>query len=271
MNRIYWFSGTGNTLKLARDFAAALGDAELTPISSQALQHELPLNCETVGIFLPVYCFGVPRIVSRFLKTLRKGSGSAPYIYAVCTSGGMPCATLPMVGELLAKNGLKLSAGFSFRMPGNYIPLAGPPTEGRQRKLFEKAAEKLAKSVETVKARREGKIEASFLPLSFLGRFVARKALACLPAADRWFWTDNRCDGCGLCARICPVSNINIEAGKPKWNRNCEQCMACLQWCPKEAIQFRSSSLRRKRYRNSEVTADQLIPKRSAQEATKAP
>ncbi len=264
MNRIYWFSGTGNTLKLAQDFAAALGNAELVPITSQTLQHELPLDCESVGVFLPVYCFGVPRIVSRFLKTLRAASASKPpYFYAACTSGGMPCATLPMVDEMLAKNGLKLSAGFSFVMPGNYIPLSGAPKEARQKKLFEKAAIKLAKAVETVKERRSAKIEASFLPLSFLGRLVSRKALACLPAADRWFWTDNKCDACGLCAKVCPVGNISLEGGKPRWNRNCEQCMACLQWCPKESIQFRSSSLRRRRYRNPGVTPEMLMPKRN--------
>ena len=265
MNRIYWFSGTGNTLKLARDFASALGDTELVPIASQALQHELPPDCESVGIFLPVYCFGIPRIVSRFLKTFKFASGGKPpYIYAACTSGGMPCATLPMVGEILERNGLKLSAGFSFVMPGNYIPLSGPPTDARQEKLFEKAGKKLLKAVEVVKERRVAKIEASFLPLSLIGRFVARKAIACLPAADRWFWTDTKCDGCGLCVKICPVSDITLESGKPKWNRNCEQCMACLQWCPRESIQFRSSSLRRRRYRNPEVTPDQLILKKSS-------
>ncbi len=260
MNRIYWFSGTGNTLKLAQDFASQLGDAELLPISSLP-QQETPLDGDTVGIFFPVYCFGIPRIVSRFLIRARVRSGKQPYIYAVATSAGMTGAALPMAKELLAKSGLELSAGFSFTMPGNYIPLYSAPSETRQKKDFDKAAIKILSSVLAVKERRSLKPESSFFPMNIIGRLVARRAISCLAAADRWFWFDSKCDCCGLCAKICPVSNIELDGGRPKWKGNCEQCMACLQWCPKEAIQFRNATANRKRYRRLGITPSMLIPK----------
>jgi len=261
MNRIYWFSGTGNTYKLAEEFAAALGGAELVPISSLP-QQETPIEGDTVGIFFPVYCFGIPRIVSRFLIRARVRKGAPqPYIYAACTSGGLPCAALPMANELLAKSGLKLSAGFTFTMPGNYIPLYGPASEERQRKMFETASKKISKVAEIVKAHEVKKPESSFFPMNLIGRVVARRAIACLAAADRWFWFDSKCDCCGLCAKICPVNNIALDGGRPRWNHNCEQCMACLQWCPKEAIQFRNASANRKRYKRPGVSAEMIIPK----------
>jgi ferredoxin len=260
MNRIYWFSGTGNTLKLAQDFAEALGGAELIPISSLP-QQEHTLEGDTIGIFFPVYCFGVPRIVSRFLLRAKAKDGAKPYIYAVSSSAGMSFAAMRMTSELLAKRGLKLSAGFSFRLPGNYIAMYEAPKASKQLKEFEKAAAKLPKAVEAIITRRELKPEGSFFPLDLIAKFVARRAIACLPAADRWFWVDNKCDCCGLCAKICPVSNIELDGGRPKWKRNCEQCMACLQWCPKEAIQFRNASANRKRYRREGVTPAMLIPK----------
>ena len=260
MNRIYWFSGTGNTLKLAQDFAAAFGDAELVPITSLP-QQETPLEGDTVGIFFPVYCFGIPRIVSRFLIRARVRNGKSPYIYAVSTSAGMSGSALPMAKELLAKSGLTLSAGFSFNLPGNYIQLYGPPGEARQKKEFEKAAKKLVHAVKAVNDRKILKPERSFFPMNIIGKLVARRAISCLPAADRWFWVDSKCDCCGLCAKICPVSNIELDGGRPKWKRNCEQCMACLQWCPKEAIQFRNASEGRRRYRCPGITPNMLIPK----------
>lgn len=260
MNKIYWFSGTGNTLKLAREFAAQLGDTELVQISALP-QQDMTLEGDTVGIFFPVYCFGIPRIVSRFLIKAKVRNGAQPYIYAVAASAGMSGAALPMAKELLAKGGLNLSAGFSFTMPGNYIPLYGPASESRQKKDFEKAAVKTLSVVLAVKERRILKPEASFFPMNIIGRLVARRAIACLATADRWFWVDRKCDCCGLCAKICPVSNIELDGGRPKWKGNCEQCMACLQWCPKEAIQFRNASDGRRRYRCPGITADMIVPK----------
>ena len=36
-----------------------------------------------------------------------------------------------------------------------------------------------------------------------------------VPKMDRDFWTDKKCNGCGICGRVCPVGNIAFESGKP--------------------------------------------------------
>ena len=88
MNRIYYFSSTGNTLAAAREFAAKLGDTELCSIADLDRAGEVDLaDADTVGIFVPVYCFGLPGIVQKFSSRIVKGSGK--YVYSLCTCGGM--------------------------------------------------------------------------------------------------------------------------------------------------------------------------------------
>jgi ferredoxin len=70
---------------------------------------------------------------------------------------------------------------------------------------------------------------------------------------DRGFQTDEKCTGCEICSRVCPVSNISMVDDRPVWQHHCEQCFACLQWCPREAIQFGSRTSSRKRYHHPDV------------------
>ena len=79
-----------------------------------------------------------------------------------------------------------------------------------------------------------------------------------IPAMDKEFWTDDRCNACGICLHVCSASNITLREGKPLWNHRCEQCFACLQWCPVEAIQCTRITKGRKRYHHPDVTLDDI-------------
>ena len=52
-----------------------------------------------------------------------------------------------------------------------------------------------------------------------------------------YFAVTDACVGCGLCARNCSVSAIEIRDGRPVWvKEQCVMCLACLHRCPKFAI-----------------------------------
>ncbi len=59
---------------------------------------------------------------------------------------------------------------------------------------------------------------------------------------DRAFTVNDRCIGCGKCATLCPMNNIELQGGKPRWNGHCTHCMACISYCPKAAIAYGKKS-----------------------------
>ena len=67
---------------------------------------------------------------------------------------------------------------------------------------------------------------------------------------DKRFYVEDNCNGCGICTKICPVENINLNGKRPVWLHKCEQCMACLNWCPKGSIQYTKNTVGKKRYQN---------------------
>jgi ferredoxin len=216
MNRIYYFSSTGNTLAAAREFAAKLGDTELLSIADLDRAEEVDLSgADTVGIFFPVYCFGLPGIVQKFISRIVKGSGK--YVYSLCTCGGMKGSAAYILEALLKERGIKLAISFSLTMPSNYIPRSIPPTQNRMEKLFAKASRDIVYAVRAVKKRKTEELLHVF-PFDVFGDAVAQKAVAFLSNYDRYFWVTDKCDACGLCEKICPDSNIIMMNGIPTWH-----------------------------------------------------
>jgi Pyruvate/2-oxoacid:ferredoxin oxidoreductase delta subunit/flavodoxin len=252
---LYYFTGTGNSLKVARDIAQELGDAELVSIAQVSGGPVRP-TAERVGIVFPTYFGGLPLIVRRFVERL----GAPGYVFAVTTCGGFSGGSLRQAAQLLSARGISLAAGFAVNMPGNYTRLYGANSQRKQRKYFAAEAARLGQIADTVRGRWRAKIEASFClarwafaPLYHL--YFARRA----PKQDALFHADEKCNGCGICARVCPMADIELVDRRPCWLGHCEQCYACLQWCPQEAIQANKRTPHRKRYRNPDVRLADII------------
>ena len=47
---------------------------------------------------------------------------------------------------------------------------------------------------------------------------------------------DEDCIKCGLCARLCPMKNLNLTTKEVVHNDNCILCYRCVNACPKKAI-----------------------------------
>jgi ferredoxin len=252
--KIYYFSGTGNSLKVARDLAEKI-DAETIPIISV----KDDIDEDKIGIVFPVYEFGLPSIVVEFLKKIK----NSRYIFAVATYGGLLGATLQILEKNLPNN-LKLSGGFSVQMPGNFTPLYGALAEEKQKKFFTKAKTKLDEISEYIKSEKTGTVEKGNPIASLvLSGWIYPMAIKHIHDQDEKYWVDDKCDGCKVCMNVCPKNNISMDNGKPIWNHDCELCMACLQWCPKEAIQHGKNTQGRTRYRHPEIKVKDIMDQKA--------
>lgn len=257
---IYWFSGTGNSLSVADDLAKALG-ADLIPIVRMVNGNVV--SADRIGVVFPVYAFGLPIIVRRFLK--RTLFDKSKYIYTVATMGGLAGAAHHEAREALSGQGVKLAAGWSIAMPGNYPVMSSPPPDAKQESLFAKAQQRIAEIADSVQSGRTGIYEDTALPLRLvLGKWLHSLGISRFPDADSQYVAGANCTHCGLCAKVCPVANIRIVDGKPIWLHHCEQCMACLQWCPVQAIEFGKATVGKRRYHHPRYKARDLFLREEA-------
>ncbi len=260
INKIYYFTGTGNTLACAKKIADILGNTELISIASLQRGEEVDFgDAETVGIFHPVYCFGVPSIVMNFIERIKKTEKKI-YVYSLCTSGGMKGSAHLIMEQALAKQDIKLNAYFHVKMPSNYIPLSKKPSPQQLVKIFDAADKKIVKIGDFIQ-KRESHTPLHVFPFDMIGEMVGKRSVSYIGDYDKYFWLTENCDGCEICEHICPASNIIVMNGMPTWRGHCEQCMACLQWCPKQAIQFRQVTLKRERYHHPDIQISELFRK----------
>ncbi|MBD3370308.1 hypothetical protein GF402_08105 [Candidatus Fermentibacteria bacterium] len=258
-SRIYWFSGSGNSLKLAKEIAEDI-DAELVPMASTK---EVSLEgLDVVGMVFPVYAWGPPRLVERFAEGLDAPESGKPYVFAAITSGGAPGPSLSTTEKLLAHGGIKLDAGFAVRMPSNYPGFGGLPSLEKRRKKIASAEETIARIVDGVKSRQKGIWEDTPAIIRFFGRLggpLHRGFVRSLEKAADKYGADEKCTGCGVCARICPTGNVTLVSGRPEWGNRCEACFACFHWCPEDAVQYGDKTTDEIRYHHPDVTLEEMM------------
>jgi ferredoxin len=251
---IYYFTGTGNSLAIAKDLANEL-DGDILSIAGLADKEKISTDADVIGIVYPVYALGIPRIVARFIKKLdlRKDQ----YVFTVANYAMVQGAGLTAARRLLKRNGIIPKAGFGIVMPNNYTPFGEAIPEERQKGLFRAAKDKVKNIAKIVRDGRAVPPETGF----FLARWLLGEPMAVLsaivtPREDKNFRLNEKCNGCGICAKLCPVGNIEMSGDRPGWKHRCELCFACFQLCPQEAIEFGKNTRGKKRYHHPEMNRD---------------
>jgi ferredoxin/flavodoxin len=257
-NIIFCFTGTGNSLAVARDIAGKLGDTKVVSIAEAMSENNVDLPYDRIGFVFPVYYSSVPAIVKRFIAKL--SFDKSQYIFGVVTFGGSQGMTFSQLDQRIAERGGILGAGFGVRMPGNYIVKYGAFPPAIQRVLFKREKKRVNDISMMIRERGSARIPKGCLSSWLTAGFV-NKILANFSSMAGNYHSTDKCNGCGTCERVCPVGNIHLEGRKPNWGNSCELCVACIQWCPRQAIEYADITTKRKRYQHPEVGAADLFSK----------
>ncbi|MFX1393344.1 MAG: EFR1 family ferrodoxin [Promethearchaeota archaeon] len=256
---LYYFTGTGNSLHIAKCLKKKLNECELIPIASLINQNSISATSEKVGFVFPVYTWSLPKIVYDFVEKI--DLSNTKYIFAVAIMGGFSKQYVEQAFNMLLKPINKvLDAALNIRVFSNYIvakrinPL---PSKEKQIKRIKNAELKLEKIVEIVRNNKREKTKTSATYKKMKGSY--EYFLRTVNKSDEQYYSDEKCNGCGTCEKICPVDNIKIVNEKPEWQHNCQFCLGCLHYCPQKAIQYGEQTKNRARYSHPYIKLKELL------------
>ncbi len=253
---MYYFSATGNSLAIAQNLSKKLEHSNIISIP-HVMNKANDITGEIIGIVCPIYFHNMPYIVRDFIKKIKK----ATYLFMVYAGAGELGLCVHATKKLFLAHNMKLSAVFNIPLPDNSTIHVKP--EEQQQDMLHNVDKKTEDIVKIVNGQGEhfdrntlGLIETYIYP-GMLYKFL----YASVKKMDKDFTTDENCNGCSICRKVCPVNNITMQDKKPVWNKNnrCQVCLACYNWCPKECITHVSVNAEMKRYHNPNIAMKDII------------
>jgi flavodoxin/Pyruvate/2-oxoacid:ferredoxin oxidoreductase delta subunit len=234
---IHYFSGTGNTYHMVKMIGGSLTqqgyEVKYNNIENEKKER---LDNFTLHIFsYPIYAYGTPSVVLKYIKTLSHVNGCKTAI--VCSCGGFEGQSLAHMTALLKRKGFDVFLTDAGIYPDNWTQVINPKDEETQKKILENADSKILLLSGKI-SKLEGSIKKCsifnqiwswvvFLLFVAIGRRILGKA----------FIADSSCTSCGKCQKACPVKSVQLKNGNPKWDWKCENCQRCMNICPFKSIQ----------------------------------
>lgn len=209
MNRIYYFSGSGKTRRLAQFFYNKLG-FELCDISKR--EGRLCNNANIAVVLFPVYCQNIPDPMRDFLPTLK-----AEKVAFVATYGRKS------YGNVI-EDAVKLtSAEF---IGGACVPCGHSFLDEDDCFDFES----FSPIVDRINDPKPAKVEHG--KKVFYADLIPAQRTRIGVKINR----NDSCTHCGKCIADCPMGAMEEK----RINNNCIRCLKCVKECPENALDFKT-------------------------------
>jgi len=277
--KIYYFSGTGNSLFIAKKLKSLITNAELIPVVKAIKENNFTIEAENVGFVFPCHGTTIPIPIKIFIE--RMDIRFSKYFFGIVTRAGSVFSGFSIIDKALKKQKKKLNASFIIDMGFNDPKLKEfeVPSETDLKKLEESALIKLKIIKDTISSQADY-IEKDTTGVTFskskilnalLGKLIPFMTHYISPGVKKYFYTDSNCVGCGICEKVCLSRKIKMVNDKPVWQKNitCYLCYACLNYCPKSAVQIyskiwmKSYTAKRGRYPHPYATYNEIADQKT--------
>lgn len=247
---IYYFSGTGNSLHVAKELQKRITDSIIIPMVSLLNKKVIQTQGKTVGFVFPVHALTIPIAVKKFIR--KTEMESSEYIFAIATRDGSIFRGFKKIDQLLKKKNKHLDSHFILNMYNNESRHKGYkiPSESDILSLEKVVQEKLD-AIQNIIVNKipsceiDSNYSYSFPYNSILNYLLEKLVLLGMTVSEyiggvNYFYTDTKCNGCGICEKICLSKKIKMTDNKPIWQKKvlCYMCFACLNYCPAKSVQI---------------------------------
>lgn len=235
-----YFSPTGTTakttLEIARTIAARTGAAIEEVDITTPLMRERELSFTSLDIVVfgsPVYIGRMPNLISPYYRSIT-GNGALAVAVAVYGNRNFDNG-LSELTDILTQDGFRCIAAGAFIGEHSFsrtLAASRPDAQDlqRAREFAEAVYAKLCSGAESIAEPIPGE-HAPYISFykatDSQGNPIDIRKVK--PVTDSYL-----CDGCGLCARLCPMGSISSE--NPQITEGiCIKCGACIKRCPRGA------------------------------------
>ena len=259
INMIFYFTGTGNSLWVAKMLSEYFHEAlisiatELNEKKEENLLYSLRAD-EKIFFVYPIHSWGPAVSVMRFISRLQLKNYDYQPIYSVATCGDECGYANRLLEKVLNKQQLVLTAAYSVTMPNNYILLPGFNVDNKkvEKKKLEQAPQRVTEIIEAIQTGKALDLyDKGGSP--WMKTYLVYPLFTNLAIGKNSFKVTEACISCGLCERICPTQTIRMKEGRPIWADTCVQCVACIHRCPVHAIEYRKETIKKGRYHHPEI------------------
>lgn len=243
---IIYFTGTGNSRYCAQLLAQLLEDEAVDAFDWLRSGASPRLTSARPWVFVsPTYGWQLPRLFAELLR--RADFSGCRNAYFVMTCGSEIGNASPANRALCGEMGLTCRGTLEVIMPENYIALFKVPQPQQARAILRRARPVLEQGAACIRAGQDLPPRPAGLA-DRLKSGPVNSLFYRLIIRDGPFTVSDACVGCGKCAGTCPMGNITLTEGRPRWGGHCTHCMACICGCPAAAIEYGRSSRGKPRY-----------------------